>query len=145
MNQKKLVKEIDIAIAISDYLKNSTYYYDFAPNFSIDRSSNKNELNMYLKASATILCKKKNWIIVNEFGDKIKFTKIIYSRNKERYVDGCVYETWLIVLQSEFQKIVSTFEYNCSNDAPLRRSGLILSDINDLQKSDDTNIPWDLF
>lgn len=140
-----IVTKLDIAIAISDYLEKNNFCFDYVLRETIARTATSKEVEKYLKAAATILCKKKNWIIVNEFGQKVKFTKTSYSKNKELYVDNCVYEHWFVVLKSEDQQITANYEYNCTRDGPMNNTGVNLSELSEDQKEDKSDINWDLF
>lgn len=123
-----LVTETDIAIAIYEYLETTTACFVLCPSGKIDRNTPKKFVRPYLTASAPVLGRKKNWVIINENGDKVKFVKKgTMSHFKERYVDGCLYEYWIVDLESDFQSIHALLEWNDTTCCTVSCSGLTLS------------------
>ncbi len=123
-----LVTEKDVALAISKYLDTTTAYFDFAPYYVIRESASNKEVKEYLRSAATVLCRKKNWIITNEKGEKVKFVKTVYAKHKERDCSGNLCEQWLVTLESDKQEIHADFEYNHTTENPKLYSGLFISD-----------------
>lgn len=124
-----LVTEKDIAIGICEYLQKTTADFVFSPSGEVDRNSNVRRVKEYLASSAPVLGRKKNWIFTNDNGEIVKFIKVgAMTRIKERYVDGDLYETWIVELESDKQSIHAVLEWNDTSCCTVAHSGLTLSD-----------------
>lgn len=123
-----VVTEKDIAIGIYEYLEQTTSGFDLAPSGKVDRISSERRIREYLKCSAPVLGRKKNWIFTNEVGEKVKFVKKgKMAHFKERYVDGGLYEYWIVELESSTQSIYSMLEWNDTSCCVVSCSALTLS------------------
>lgn len=108
-----LVTKKNIAIAIQAFLAKTTVQFDFTPHLCVSRGSSELIVDEYLKVAARILGHKKNWIVVNEVGEKVKFVKkgrVSYS--KEKYIDGDVYQSWTAEIESDNQIVIAYTEWN---------------------------------
>lgn len=130
-----LVTKKDFAIALSYYCETSESDF-FLSHSEIDRSSKSSEVESFLKASAEIIRRKKNWFIKNENGDVVKFVKTMSSRNRERDSDGDLTESWMVQLESEWQHVHADMEYNHSTECLKRYSNFGISE---KQLSDDSD------